>query len=77
MTNIISWLAWVLTIVGIAGMGTAMCLTNMDTRGVVQEPWGIIGPSIYLFIAGVTGMLVTKVVLAILSRKKKQNKQER
>ncbi|WP_273795060.1 hypothetical protein [Brucella intermedia] len=70
------WGSLAFTILGTAGIGAGMYLTEVDVAGSVQEPWGIIGPSIWMFFTGAIGILVTTALIIILSYRKQSKQRE-
>jgi len=67
--NSASWIFVLLTLAGEAGLAAGISLESLGPQGEIHEPWFLIGPAAWSLIAGIQGMIATKIVIALLDNR--------
>ncbi|GAB1581771.1 hypothetical protein PPNSA23_17140 [Phyllobacterium phragmitis] len=64
--NRASWIFVLLTLAGEAGLVIGISLESIGQQGEIHEPWFLIGPAAWSLVVGIQGMIITKIIIALL-----------
>ncbi|YBV97766.1 hypothetical protein M1D80_13130 [Phyllobacteriaceae bacterium JZ32] len=64
--NRASWIFVLLTLAGEAGLVIGISLESIGQQGEIHEPWFLIGPTAWSLVVGIQGMIITKIIIALL-----------